>query len=276
MKRIYAAVVIALGISMAASAQQIEQQTSAQQVELTTTRVITGAVIDKNGNPLPGAIVSATGGAETVTADADGSFTIEVPLWLKSLTASYPGLGEKKMKTKVSQPMVFTLQKNRTQGFVNLIGACAFQLGAPDGGPSPVGQLGIMAGVYRSWGAYAKITFGIAGGGRDYYGEKLDHSPSVTVGVIKRISPTVNLFLGLGACYNYGVEDDYWEFGWDPEDDVYIKGHYLMEYNFALETGVMVKFSNKLNGIFGMNYVGVDCANNEGNLVPFLGIGINL
>ena len=28
-----------------------------------TTKVVTGAVIDKNGNPLPGAIVEATGGA---------------------------------------------------------------------------------------------------------------------------------------------------------------------------------------------------------------------
>ena len=248
---------------------------SAQQTEQVTTRVITGAVIDKNGNPLPGAIVSATGGAETVTADADGSFTIEVPLWLKSLTASYPGLGEKKMKTKVSQPMVFTLQKNRTQGFVNLIGACAFQLGAPDGGPSPVGQLGIMAGVYRSWGAYAKITFGIAGGGRDSYGEKFDHSPSVTVGVIKRISPTVNLFLGLGACYNYGMGYNNGHYDEYIDDYVYNR-HYEMCYAHAFETGAIVRFSDKLNGILGMNYVIAESLNNEGNLVPFLGIGINL
>ncbi|WP_417471148.1 carboxypeptidase-like regulatory domain-containing protein, partial [Leyella stercorea] len=39
-----------------------------------STRIIKGAVVDKNGNPLPGATVEATNGAESTTVDADGTF----------------------------------------------------------------------------------------------------------------------------------------------------------------------------------------------------------
>ena len=49
-----------------------------------------------------------------------------------------------------------------------------------------------------------------------------------------------------------------------------------MCYAHAFETGAIVRFSDKLNGILGMNYVIAESLNNEGNLVPFLGIGINL
>ena len=65
-----------------------------------STKEVKGVVIDKNGNPLPGAKVQATGGAETAVTDADGTFNIEVSRWLKSLTATYPGMISKKAKLK--------------------------------------------------------------------------------------------------------------------------------------------------------------------------------
>ncbi len=74
-----------------------------------STRVITGAVIDKNGNPLPNALVEATGGAESVITDADGTFSIEVPATLKSLTAKYSGFKEKKIKLKEANQVIFEL-----------------------------------------------------------------------------------------------------------------------------------------------------------------------
>lgn len=73
-------------VSIAASAQ--------------TTRVIKGAVIDKKGNPLPGATVNATGGSDMTTVDADGSFSMEVPIWLKRATAQYAGMKDKTLKIK--------------------------------------------------------------------------------------------------------------------------------------------------------------------------------
>lgn len=58
-----------------------------------TTKIITGIVVDRVGEPIEGAYVNATNGPETVETGSDGTFSIEVPVWLKSLTASYYGLG---------------------------------------------------------------------------------------------------------------------------------------------------------------------------------------
>lgn len=62
------------------------------------TRTIKGAVIDRTGNPLPGATVEAKGGAESTTTDADGTFSMEVPIWLKSATAKYSGYKDQTKK----------------------------------------------------------------------------------------------------------------------------------------------------------------------------------
>lgn len=77
-----------------------------------TTKIITGKVVDKTGEPLPGALVSATGGAETVATEADGTFTIEVPVWLKNLTASYAGHFETTQSVKKKKEVTFKLDFN--------------------------------------------------------------------------------------------------------------------------------------------------------------------
>lgn len=274
MRRINAAVVIALGISMATSAQQ----TSTQQTEQTTTRVITGAVIDKNGNPLPGAIVSATGGAETVTADADGSFTIEVPLWLKSLTASYPGLGEKRMKTTAINQMIFTLKsRNRTHGFINLVGQMRTAVGSDYKIPKQ-GEFGVMGGAYRSWGGYLKVVIRCVGRDADGYFSPL---PTTTIGVIKRITPNFNILVGgvVGFNYGYHTREDR-NYHYDPVTDI---GEYYYEsvpcYHSAItggaEVGMMWKFSSKLNTTLGLQYIAPAKAK-QSALGFFLGVGLNL
>lgn len=144
-----------------------------------TTRIITGAVIDKNGNPIPNALVEATGGAESVTTDADGSFRIEVPFWLKSLTASYAGLEEKKIKLKKKEQIVFELKPNKRESWF-IDGAVSTNLNGYG-----YGRLGLMAGYLGKWGGYAKAMIG-------------DYS-AVTVGGIKSISKRVYLYLGVGC-----------------------------------------------------------------------------
>lgn len=76
-----------------------------------TTKTITGIVTDKAGTPLEGATVSATAGAETVETDANGAYSIEVPVWLKRLSASYPGMGEKEQKIKDKTVIDFKMGK---------------------------------------------------------------------------------------------------------------------------------------------------------------------
>lgn len=76
-----------------------------------TTRVVTGAVIDKYGNPIPEAKVEATGGAESTVTNADGTFSIEVSQWLKSLTASYPGMAKVVKNIKPNKEILFKMNK---------------------------------------------------------------------------------------------------------------------------------------------------------------------
>ena len=289
MKKLIAALIFALTVGSAMAQTATEKQSA-------TTKVITGAVIDKNGNPLPGAIVSATGGAETVTADADGTFTIEVPIWLKSLTASYPGLGETKMKTNALNQMIFTLKsRKRTHGFINLVGQYRTQISS--GLPVPAqGEFGIMGGAYRSWGGYVKVVIRCVGGGikdPDYFHyedeERFDVLPTTTFGVIKRLSNKFAVFLGGGVGFDfggdaYGICDGY-DYKYDPVTDDYteVKDH-DPHYRYATqsvtgvaEVGGLFRISNKLNVTAGVSYIMHGCeVNNNGNLGIFLGFGLNL
>lgn len=234
----------------------------------TTTRVITGAVIDKNGNPLPGATVTATGGAETVTVDADGTFSIEVPIWLKSLTASYPGLSDKKLKTSNYDRMIFTLKSSyRTYGFVNLMFANVMQVSPLSSELGDVQQLGIMGGAYRSWGGYAKVMMGLFGGGKDRWGDRYaGYEPTATGGAIKRINNYLNVFLGAGVAFNYGLEA--WDYTYDDYGYSSVTG--------CAELGVMAKWK-RLNVVAGVTYVAPsDNEWNDGNISIFCGVGINI
>ncbi|MDE5719269.1 MAG: carboxypeptidase-like regulatory domain-containing protein, partial [Paramuribaculum sp.] len=139
---------------MAAASPAVAQQTG--DGKQAVTRVVKGAVIDKNGNPIPGATVRATGGAEVTVTDADGTYSIEVPVWLKSLTASYTGMMDKKIKLTPAGTTIFTLKPERgqTYGFINLVGTQVWQVKSSIKGVPAQTQLGIMGGAYRNWGGY--------------------------------------------------------------------------------------------------------------------------
>ncbi len=238
-----------------------------------TTRVIRGAVIDNDGNPIPGATVSATNGAEYVTTDSDGSFSIEVPIWLKTLTASYPGLQNNKMKINAYDMMIFQLKSfNRTYGFVNLMFANVWQIKPTGGYNDKVQQLGLMGGAYRKWGGYAKIMMGLFAthNGSYEYPSHIQYNPTVTGGVIKPIQKSLNVFLGVGIGSNYNF------------DDRYSNGYILQEaqVGMAIEGGAMYKWK-KVNGILGVTYITKSTDSpayqrNSGNFSLFLGVGMNI
>ena len=173
-----------------------------------TTKVITGAVIDKNGNPLPNALIEATEGAETVTTEADGTFTIEVPIWLKSLTVQYAGLSTKKVKIENTNNVIVEMKKKIIDNwFVDAVYTPTF-------GDFTYHRLGLMGGFLGNWGAYAKVLI-------PFGGDVSVNTPSITVGAIKRIGQIpLYAYLGVGYSrawyyhgynytYGYGTYDDY-------------------------------------------------------------------
>lgn len=187
------------------------------------TRVVTGAVIDKNGNPLPGAIVEATGGAESTIVDADGSFSIEVPIWLESLTVKYTGMVTKKEKLRGMSSVIFRMKPKQKGWFLNLEGSAIV-------GETISGRAGLMGGYLGKWGGYAKVTSTVRPG---------DGVPSITAGVIKSISKPLFCYAGLG--YAPVVGRMYARF------DDYTGG---MMFDF----GIIYKFNHNFNFNIGYSY----------------------
>ncbi len=161
------------------------------------TKVITGAVIDKNGNPLPNALVEATGGAENATTDADGSYRIEVPIWLKSLTAKYAGFQGKKIKIRNKSQLIFEMKHKPGSWFLD----AAYAISAGDA--PAVSRAGLMGGYLGNWGGYARVMVPFGDGAEEYL-------PSVTAGVIKQVAKPVYLYLGAGYTLVFFEDRYYW------------------------------------------------------------------
>lgn len=310
-KRIFTAVIVMAAIAaIPAAAQTAVSSTSADRQA--TTRIVRGAVIDKNGNPIPGATVRATGGAEMTVTDADGTYSIEVPVWLKSLTASYDGMMDKKLKLTPAGTTIFTLKPGRgqTYGFINLVGTQVWQVSSKTKGVPAQTQLGLMGGAYRNWGGYLKVVMKLPGGDLKYdnmYDRAFSYAPTVTFGAIKRLSKNFNILFGAGVAFNYDV--DGWKYGYDypaydaaydqyrnkydawqnsgsigpapqePDWQDFRLDNWTPEYaetnvTGALELGAMYHIG-KLNISGGVTYVfqSLNHSHNCGNFAGWLGIG---
>ena len=213
-----------------------------------STRVVKGAVVDKNGNPLPGAVVEATGGAESAVVDADGTYAIEVPIWLNSLTAKYAGMQTKKIKLDHDGDIIFRL---RTQiadkgWFVNAVGATSFFDDSEASGFA--GRLGLMGGYIGNWGGYVKVT-PTFGDGTEACG-----LPAATIGVIKRIVGPAHIYVGLGYAPVSGDDDDYYyhdRYYYDCPD---------YESGMMVDFGFMFKFNHIVANV-GYSYSNSFCCN---------------
>lgn len=260
-----------------------------------TTKTIKGMVIDPNGNPVPGAMVQATGGADTSVTDADGSYEMEVPFFLKSITVTYPGY--KKRKTNLdSAPYYVTQLKGRGGrkglcGFLNAVGGCVFPMSTYDN--TAQFQVGLMGGAtWNGWGGYAKLLMRVAGSNDyDSFHYQFSHhhkvggygvAPTITLGFIRQFSNVFGLFAGVGMQWN---PDSWYE---------YISGDYFYHYGtdlrFAAELGLMFNFNKHVNCTVGWTYSLPNGGNNHdinfdyddyvlidyensGIFTPFIGIG---
>lgn len=173
------------------------------------TGTVNGAVVDPNGNPLPGAVVSATGGAETTIVESDGTFSLEVPVYLKSLTASYPGYKDNKKKTDFSKEMLFTLSPKTSQTFINL--AMGYSFSYDDSSP----MVGLMIGKLATWGFYGKLLLPTSWKGMSTGNMLADMH--VTFGAIRKIVKNVYVYLGAGYTGIPYWDYNDWDYDWDDE-----------------------------------------------------------
>ena len=231
-----------------------------------STRVVKGAVVDKNGNPLPGAVVEATGGAESAVVDADGTYAIEVPIWLKSITAKYAGMRTKKMKLNTPGDIVFRMKTQRKGNwFVSVVGAVDFCAEEAEHGHDEdlrsIGRLGLMGGYIGNWGGYVKVTPSW-GGGSEVCG-----IPSVTAGVIKKIVGPVYAYAGLGYAPVAGLEEDGYGY-WSDYNKQYIYHYYYYsdyESGMMVDVGLMFKIKKIIANI-GYSYSTSFCCHQNHDL----------
>ncbi len=170
-------------------------------------KTVRGVVVDNNGNPIAGAEVTATGGGSSAITDSDGSFSLQVSPYLKTLTATYAGMGSKKQKVKFDKDMVFRMKEAwKTRGFISLIGNIGFnnywQWGdystvyeddnkkireCVDGEDASIfGGGGLMGGVLGKWGAYGKFVY------------SSNKDITATAGFIKGCSRVFYIYFGIG------------------------------------------------------------------------------
>ena len=225
MKKIFLMLALVLA-SMAAMAQ--------------STRIIKGAVVDKNGNPLPGATVEATNGAESTTVDADGTFSLEVSRWLNTATARYAGMRKKTLKVQDGD-MVFRLSPkfgmdwflNVVAGVVNM-DSYAFNTDVPN----PTYSLGLMGGFLgKNWGGYTKLLW-IPNS--SFASEPA--VPTVTIGATKRVLSFMHAYAGVGYGKMNGVDKEYNE---------YVSNNDAM----AFDLGVIFRVKNHISTNVGLSYV---------------------
>lgn len=212
------------------------------------TAIIHGAVIDKNGNAIPGAEVKATGGAESTISADDGSFSLEVSKWLKSVTAKYPGMRDKKLKTDFNNEMLFTMKPGENSAW--FVGGAVNVLFPDRGGIRSNGILSVKGGYIGDWGCYLKL--GVPLTDYDHY----EAGIQVTIGIIKRFYQSIFGYFGLG--YGGQARDAY-NFDYILGQNYIIGGKYRP--GGTVEFGAMYK-KNRL--VFGLGL----------NMVIYQGVGI--
>ena len=163
---------------------------------LTRTRTVHGVVIDKKGYPVVGAKVMGTGVAESTEVAYDGTFSLQVPEWLKSITVKHEGFPNKKMKIQDGEMLV---KMKKREWFLNLVGGYSFEQDNTyrDNIIKSGAKIGLMFGTISNWGWYVKPLYCIESEGF-----------SLAAGITKRFSQPLFLYAGIGFT-TIKATDDY-------------------------------------------------------------------
>ena len=124
---------------------------------LAAQRTVTGKVVDRDGNPIPGAKVSIVGTEESVITELDGTFNFESQYMLsnKKVKVEYVGMQSKEqcvtpdMVVKLVKLTLWNAKLEKRKWFVNA------QIAFPESGGKNLAY-GLMIGRVKKWGWYVK------------------------------------------------------------------------------------------------------------------------
>lgn len=231
--------------------------------------VVTGTVVDRDGNPIPGAKVEIVGSTESTITELDGTFSIATKSPAEKVRVLYGGM-QTKVK-KVKPDMVIKLRETtwwnrKPEKYDWLI---SVQGAFPESGVKNP-SLGLMLGRVKNIGWYVK---GVYSPGKSTEGDYVaypDDSDMIsywttgkdkrsfyaaTAGVLVRLQSPIHAYVGAGYASR--------KVAWELADGTYFKNTEYSYNGFALDYGLMLRVGMvTLNGgvlmslADGCNFVG--------------------
>ncbi len=184
---------------------------------------VTGVVVDKKGNPIPGVWIEVPNSDGPTITDLDGTFKITCTNpGRQKLTASYAGMNQRKVKVKDGMRIKMSENSWRTaptewNTFVEAIVAVPTCEWGEEGRHIDRPAFGLMAGRVKKWGYYVKGVTNFVGTHNtlgDYYAnrsgliEKETYSYwSVTGGGLVRLGCPLHFYAGVGySSYHFKIK----------------------------------------------------------------------
>lgn len=239
---------------------------------------VTGVVVDKKGNPLPGVRIEVPGTPDQTISDLDGTFTLyRSDQSKKKVYATYAGMNPKKvkikdgMRIKMKEYNWWTKKPDKWNWFVNAIVAVPNNPFVSDKSHHVMNPAyGIMFGRVKNWGYYVKGITNTFNGSLSEWNEEtsgfIDKQKSTywsaTGGAIVRLGCPIHLYVGAGySDYTHCIRNMSGE--WFDYSDSRVKG-LNVEYGLMLRIRkVMVSLGaswgnatdeDKCAGNFGIGY----------------------
>lgn len=242
--------------------------------------VVTGTVVDKDGNPLPGVKIEIPGTPEMVISDLDGTFSItRSDLSRKKLLATYAGMSPRKVKMKdgmvirMKEYNWWTKSPDEWNWFANAVFAVPNAPGNDFFNPA----YGVMVGRVKKFGYYVKgvtNTFGkdITDTGENGPNGFIDKQTttywSATGGAMLRLGCPIHLYLGVGY-----AEYTHWLKGINGD---WYKNYGSSDNGLAVDLGFILRI-NRVNISLGITTTGefynFDNFSDDANVCGNFGIG---
>ena len=236
--------------------------------------VVSGTVVDKEGNPISNARVEVVGSTESCMTGLDGTFRMETPLGAKKVKVLYVGMLSEKQR--VSPDMTVTLREEtfwnrRSNKYLWLFSA----QGAIPTTDFSKPAVGFMVGKVKKYGWYFKGVLrvpmrstGYGNGGPEgmgyWYTGNVDYEySSFTFGLMARLAPPIYLYAGTTTCDKIPcAEFSNNEYFANTDFDWTFDHHYLIDLgimlrlgHFTLNAGTMYRRDNGcFVGNFGVGY----------------------
>lgn len=209
---------------------------------------VTGVVVDKNGNPIPGVRIEIPGTPDQTISGLDGTFTISSSNPKKNkVVASYAGMGQRKMKLKDGMKIKmseYNWWSQKPDSWNWLVEAIVAIPNSPkvSGEESTMNPaFGLMLGRVKNFGYYVKGVTNTFGGdsedlNNNFSGiiqKQRSSYWSISGGGIIRLGCPIHFYAGAGfASYRYRIQD--------------ISGEWYNDYerahdNFVIDFGFMLR-----------------------------------